>query len=196
MTSTGQIANPENTRQLNTSQTFRAQQENGDIALVDRALLNDRIEEDEKEARHVIKRLKASRFFGHARQYSALARKKFSADIWFGQQHALCTYKDPDLPLEGRLNRGLAILQESDPLDQTASSETLGLAGAIYKNKWFSGGQRTNLDRSAELYLRGYEFECKSAAFPPDRYAGINAAYPWANRRPIRSCSIFSLGAL
>ena len=90
----------------------------------------------------------------------------------------VCTYKDPDLPLEARLKRALAILQEVDDPAQSQSPETLGITGAIHKNNWYLDGQREHLENALAYYHRGYLLErdvVKSS--PPDRYCGINAAY-------------------
>ena len=164
-------------RNISTSETFRKEQEDGLVERVNRALLNVRIEEDQASAKQFVKDLKAKQFFGPARQYLALARRKFPGALWFGQQHALCTYKDTELLADARLDRALAILNEVDSPATTTSSETLGLAGAIYKNKWSVDGQREHLDMSLGYYLRGYEIEQRVENFPPDRYTAINAAY-------------------
>ena len=74
------------------------------------------------------------------------------------QKSALYTYKDPDLPVEWRLERALEILEELEAggLSQSTDQETLGLAGAIFKRKWEAGAQRPHLERSLWYYLRGY----------------------------------------
>ncbi len=41
----------------------------------------------------------------------------------FGQQRALCTYKDPDLPAEERLDRALGLLGAADPLDNACQAK-------------------------------------------------------------------------
>ena len=85
--------------------------------------------------------LKGARYFGYARQMFARTRTLPEANIrkmpngtpyrlWLGQQHALCTYKDPDLPTVEKLDRALEILQEVDDLPTTRDQETLGLAGS------------------------------------------------------------------
>jgi len=65
------------------------------------------------------------------------------------QQHAVCTYKDPDCARERALDDALAIL-DSDPSDSirtTTDPETLGIAGAIHKRKWEIDGQSVHLAR-------------------------------------------------
>ena len=74
------------------------------------------------------------------------------------QQHALCTYKDPDLPRHVALDRALKILDHEGDLDRTENQETLGLAGAIYKRKWQVDARKSNLERSlAYYYERGHK---------------------------------------
>lgn len=84
------------------------------------------------------------------------------------QQAAVSTYKDTDLPADERLNRALDILSTCEPLSESRSQETLGLAGAIYKRKWEVDSQRQQLERSLFYYLRGY-----AMGAPPDRRADI-----------------------
>lgn len=122
------------------------------------------------------KRLKTARYFSYARQLFSRARRLPEAAprrVFLAQQHALCTYKDPDLPSSERADRALEILAEADDLNQTTDQETLGLAGAIFKYRWASDGQRLNLERSLAYYLRGY-----NAGVEKDYgYTGINAAF-------------------
>ena len=59
----------------------------------------------------------------------------------FGQEHALCTYKDPDLPALRKLHAALDILKEVDDPDGSTSDETLGQTGAIYKLLWAELGR-------------------------------------------------------
>lgn len=73
-----------------------------------------------------------------------------------GQQHALYTYKDPDLAADARLERALEILTEVDDPAHSINQETLGLAGAIFKRKWQVGGQRRDLESSLAFYCRGH----------------------------------------
>ena len=151
-----------------------------EVQAAEKALLHNSVAEDLKAAKALVRSLGAMRFFGLARQYLALARRKFTGDLWLGQQHAVYTYKDPDLALDSRLSRALCILNEVDPLESTSSSETLGIAGAIHKYKWNVDGLRENLERSYGYYSRGYQVELKVPILeqePPDRYAGINCAF-------------------
>jgi predicted acylesterase/phospholipase RssA len=121
-----------------------------------------------------------------------------------GQQHALCTYKDPDLPAADRFQRALEILDEVDRLDLAVKpailspdkatsfdplvqeteqrQESLGLRGAVYKRRWQVEGQRIDLEQALVCYLKGYQI---GRDFPKNRvgvetdqgYNGINAAF-------------------
>ena len=89
------------------------------------------------------KKLKAEKQFGLARRLLARARLEPSLvdepalRVEIFQQSALCTYKDPDLQAEARLDQALDILRQScESLDTTTNQETLGIIGAIYKRKW------------------------------------------------------------
>jgi len=90
-----------------------------------------------------------------------------------GQQLALCTYKDPDLPVDGRLNEARRILEEIGDLDTTTNQETLGLTGAVYKRLWEVSARKEYLERSLTFYQRGYEQGIAS----DQGYTGINAAF-------------------
>jgi predicted acylesterase/phospholipase RssA len=72
------------------------------------------------------------------------------------QKSTLYTYKDPDLPLDWRLDRAFEILQDAGDLATTTSAESLGLAGAIFKRKWEVDSDRQQLERALFFYLRGY----------------------------------------
>lgn len=89
------------------------------------------------------------------------------------QVHALCTYKDPDLPTDAKLDRALKLLQEAEDLTVTTDQETLGLAGAIFKNKWEADANPQHLERGLAYYLRGYQV----GPAKDQGYTGINAAF-------------------
>ena len=72
----------------------------------------------------------------------------------WAQVHALCTYKDPDLPTAAKLDRALDLLDKADNLACTTDQETLGQAGAIFKNKWEAGGNLQHLERSLAYSMR------------------------------------------
>jgi predicted acylesterase/phospholipase RssA len=90
-----------------------------------------------------------------------------------GQQHALCTYKDPDLPIDSRLKRGLDILIATDDPQTSTEQETLGLAGAIFKRMWEVDAQKQHLERSLAYYRRGYDIGVEKDY----GYTTINTAY-------------------
>ena len=73
------------------------------------------------------------------------------------QRRALATYKDPHLPRDAALDRAIAILEAAFDLRETSDTETLGLAGAIYKRKWEVDGARKWLSMSANFYRAGYQ---------------------------------------
>ncbi len=131
------------------------------------------------EILELIKHLKKVKAFGYARKLLVLGRESFEQEtdkqlkLNFAQQHALCTYKDPDLPVSDRLDRALWILDEADKLGESNNQETLGLAGAIFKRKWEVSGQKIHLEHSFYYYLRGYQ----QGPANDLGYTGINAAY-------------------
>jgi predicted acylesterase/phospholipase RssA len=138
-----------------------------------------------QECLDLVKHLKQEKAFGYARKLLGLARESrdLAADgqmkLKLAQQHALCTYKDPDLPVRNRLNRALQILNTADALLETQNRETLGLAGAIFKRKWEVSGQKMHLEHALYYYLRGFQLEPASERdFADDQgYTGINAAF-------------------
>ena len=125
------------------------------------------------------KRLKKENKFGFARKLLSRALKDPAVEedkdlkLEIGQQHALCTYKDPDLPMSDRLKRAFDILNKADNLLDSKNQETLGLAGAIFKRKWDGEGHKHYLERSLAYYHRGYE----QGPVTDYGYTGINAAY-------------------
>ena len=99
------------------------------------------------------------------------------------QQEALCTYKDPLLPLDTRLADALKLLGGcGDGLAATRDPETLGLAGAIYKRIWEVDGQRQHLEQAFRYYRRGYDAMIspegqRRADYDRGAYTGVNAAF-------------------
>jgi len=91
----------------------------------------------------------------------------------FAHKRSLSTYKDPDLPADLKNTRALAILQAADRLDISVDPETLGQAGAIYKNMWVDTGRERHLETSLAFYSRGYDQGCATDF----GYTGINAAF-------------------
>lgn len=126
-------------------------------------------------------RLKDHNEFGYARRLYARIRTTANyrelnkTPVKVGQRHALCTYKDPDLPAGDRFRRALEILDEVDLLCPTGSEqqESLGLRGAVHKRRWQVDGQRADLERALGFYLKGYEIGPET----DQGYTGINAAF-------------------
>ena len=133
----------------------------------------------DKEILELTRGLKREKAFGYARKLLGLARESLDQEtdaqikLKLAQQHALCTYKDPDLPISDRLDRALRILDAADALRETKNQETLGLAGAIFKRKWEVDGQKQTLERSLSYYERGYQ----EGPVNDCGYTGLNAAY-------------------
>ena len=144
---------------INGNPNFRERKAN--LILEAREVLERRVRAGPEEKFALAKQLKGIGEFGYARKLLARARKVFIQDPVFRfrlrQEHALCTYKDPNLPLNDRLDRALEILSEEEDLATTRNQETLGLAGAVHKRKWEADSQKQNLDRSLAFYLRGYD---------------------------------------
>src|SRR3954453_5200346 len=110
--------------------------------------------------------------FSYARRL--LSRVRTAADSeTLRQQHALCTYKDLELPAGRRLDRALAILQEAGELEESTCAETLGLAGAIYKRRWDVQARRPDLENALWCYRRGFDQHDQAERW----YAGVNAAF-------------------
>ena len=130
-----------------------------------------------KDLLEVATNLKAQRDFPTARRILARARALPGSDpnlrLKLVQQHALCTYKDPDLPAAQRLERAEEILAGNENIDTTTDQETLGIMGAIYKRRWEVFGLRQHLERSLSYYMRGY----RRGVEGDFGYTGINAAF-------------------
>lgn len=135
-----------------------------------------------EEILKLAKSLKELKEFSLARRVLARARKdedihKNPKRVEIFQQSALCTYKDPNLPADSRLDRALKILEAVGDLSQSDDPETLGIAGAIYKRKWEVNNQKSNLERSLLYYLRGYTISSANNQKNDQGYNGINVAY-------------------
>lgn len=101
---------------------------------------------------------------------------------WLGQQRALCTYKDPSLPSETRLQDALTILEQQCGLNLTTCDdpETLGLGGAIYKRVWDVTRARAHLELARAYYRRGYDVMLVSPGhkyFDSGAFTGVNVVY-------------------
>jgi predicted acylesterase/phospholipase RssA len=95
------------------------------------------------------------------------------------QQEAMLTSKDPELSSATRHDQAVALLsQEFDLNDPSFSDrETLGIAGGIYKRRWFELGQLADLRCAASFYERGAQAEKAKQDMGGDAYAHINAAF-------------------
>ncbi|HEX8176058.1 MAG TPA: patatin-like phospholipase family protein [Pyrinomonadaceae bacterium] len=94
-----------------------------------------------------------------------------------GQQHSLCTYKDPDLPNDSRLARALEILGSVDDLKTTTDQQTLGQAGAIHKRMWEVDAHKQHLERALTFYRRGYRAKTAADEDYDNGWTAINTAY-------------------
>ncbi len=119
---------------------------------------------------------------GHARRIYAILLGLLSAQPRAGLRTeveiklALTTYKDPDLPLDGRLSEAeamlLALLDGAAPAP-AERQEILGILGGIHKRRWQARGQREHLEKALRYYRAGSEL-----GIEPDRgYAALNAAF-------------------
>jgi predicted acylesterase/phospholipase RssA len=146
--------------------------------LVDRAKKSLRERTQSIDALLVLaEELKQAELFDFACRVLALAREQRTSDAGkrsaLALQHALCTYKNPDLPLTDRLDDALRILEGDIDLRSTKDQETLGIAGAIFKRKWQADGVTEHLETAFEYYYRGH-------VLGPAQdlgYTGVNAAH-------------------
>jgi predicted acylesterase/phospholipase RssA len=117
----------------------------------------------------------ARRLYARARQAGVRPGNRRRAR----HQHAVCTYKDTDIPAAVAIRRALEILDEIHdepgelPLAETDCQETLGIAGAIHKRRWEIDGSQASLQRSLAYYRRGHEQGPEN----DQGYTGINAAF-------------------
>jgi predicted acylesterase/phospholipase RssA len=146
------------------------------------------------------KSLKKIQKFNFARRVLALASQQqanpeLSRKIV--QQHASCTEKDPDLPLDRRHQRALEIiapvLAEAEeylrnPADAAPEQrekiinehqETFGIAGAIHKRWWQVDTQVRHLVQAQETYEKGWRLglNLPGPGIPDQGYTGINSAF-------------------
>jgi hypothetical protein len=96
------------------------------------------------------------------------ASAKAANEPYFIQQQALCRYKSGQPSKNTALLDALQILQPLKP-DESNDPETLGLAGAIYKNLWLLQQDPAYLDRAINYYGKGFKLR-------NDYYTGENYA--------------------
>lgn len=104
--------------------------------------------------------------FSDAAKKWAKASEIAENEPYFVQQHALCTYKSKTPSTQMALTNAVAIINTLDP-ENTSDPETLGIAGAIYKNLFIETGEKTYLDKAMDLYDRGL-------SIADDYYTGEN----------------------
>ncbi|MCC7191343.1 MAG: patatin-like phospholipase family protein [Phycisphaeraceae bacterium] len=83
---------------------------------------------------------------------------------------ALYTAKDKHRPINERYDEALDLIPD---IATTRDQETLGVAGGIYKRKWFLTGRKQDLEAAAALYLRG----AREGIARDLGYTAINAAF-------------------
>lgn len=93
--------------------------------------------------------------FIEAYKYWAKASRLAPNEIYFIQQQALCRYKSEDPSPQLALVDAVDII--SPLLENTNDPETLGIAGAIYKNLYIVSGDIAALERAIEYYGKGYK---------------------------------------
>lgn len=117
------------------------------------------------------KLLKRKKKFKESAEYWEKASKKMPNETYYVQQHALCTYKSKYPSQELALvNASIIInrlLDESE--NEKSDPETLGIAGAIYKNMYLKNSDKACLDKAIEYYGDGFKIR-------KDYYNGENYA--------------------
>jgi len=152
-------------------------QKSQEVLRAEAILASPAVPADELET--LARALQSQQSFGLARRL--LARRYEQEEVQInagkkleiGRKLALNTYKDPDLPVDERLNAALHLLKKVGSLDETKDQETLGLAGAVYKRLWEAGARKQDLERSLAYYQRGADQGAKQDG----GYTAINAAY-------------------
>ena len=101
--------------------------------------------------------------------YTDALRGSMSAAV--ARKLALYINKDPDTPVEERIQRSLEVLRKYAALDTTDDPETLANAGGILKFRWRVYNQRGDLEAAWDYYDRA----CRAGI--GDGYPAINSAY-------------------
>lgn len=99
------------------------------------------------------------------------ASEKMPNEVYYIQQEALCTYKSKWPSEELALNNASIIIDKLINKDETMKNdpETLGIAGAIYKNMFFNNEDISFLDKAIDYYSEGFNLR-------KDYYNGENYA--------------------
>ena len=91
-------------------------------------------------------------FSGAAKKWETLS-ELIENDLFFVQQYALCTYKSESPNALVALTKALGILERLKPFND---AESLGIAGAVYKNLWKATNDREFLNVAIETYKKGW----------------------------------------
>lgn len=97
------------------------------------------------------------------------AMQASKGDSYITQRYALLTYKSKQPTEKEALEKALQILKPLN-IDVTNDTETLGLAGAIYKRLYDSSKDPSDLKNALKHYQRGYYIG-------NDYYTGVNTAF-------------------
>lgn len=90
-------------------------------------------------------------------------------DDYYIQQQALCTYKSQKPDKTMACIKAIEIISKLN-IDESIDPETLGIAGAIYKNLWFEMKKPEILRAAIKAYKKGYQNT-------GDYYTGGNLAF-------------------
>ena len=128
----------------------------------------------------LVKKLKGANEFTSAHTLLRSVRERL-AESWddtertsLAQQHALCLYKDLNLPAAQRHHEALTILDEIGLRDpECRNKETLGQGGAIYKRMWENSSGSEHLHTALAFYRAGWERDAERDL----GWCGVNAAY-------------------
>ena len=117
------------------------------------------------------RRLKKNKEFEKASQYWKKASEQKPSEAYYIQQQALCKYKSKQPSKLVALNDAAIIISKllSDEDLNNKDPETLGIAGAIYKNMYLCNKDLSTLDKSIEYYGAGFNIR-------KDYYNGENYA--------------------
>lgn len=154
------------------------------------------------------KSLRQQEAYGYGRRIFALALTQPNLTpidrVKLAENQAYCTYNDGDLTPQTRFDTAIAILEQKAGLAESHRSETLGLAGAIYKRRWELDGREHHLRHALTYYRRGHEssFEHYDAYVNQPQgtedfdlgYTGINVAYVLDVLADLEEQEAFTLG--
>src|SRR5262249_34200094 len=108
------------------------------------------------------------RLFAHARwllKHAAELELTSDQELRLRKLHAIATYSDPEVRTPDALEHALANLGNLRDCNDT---ETLVIAGAVYRRMREIDGQRRHLELAYHCWRRSFELD--------DSYAGLNAA--------------------